>query len=206
MNRDYSLIHPGRLEGEEQEENGKEEKQDGMFLRLLRTRNVLLSGEVNKALAERVVRQLLLLEEDSDEPIKVFIDSPGGDADAGYAIFDMLRFVKPEVYTVGMGLVASAGAIILLAAPKDHRIGLPNSHYLIHQPLSGIRGVATEIEIHARELEKLRVKINNLISEETGQDLSKVEKDTDRDFWMSADEANDYGLISSVITGRDEMP
>ena len=177
-----------------------------MFLRLLRTRNVLLSGEDNKALAERVVRQLLLLEEDSDEPIKVFIDSPGGDADAGYAIFDMLRFVKPEVYTVGMGLVASAGAIILLAAPKDHRIGLPNSHYLIHQPLSGIRGVATEIEIHARELEKLRVKINNLISEETGQDLSKVEKDTDRDFWMSADEANDYGLISSVITGRDEMP
>ena len=203
MNKDYSSP---RLSGEEQPENGQEEKQEGMFLRLLRTRNILLSGEVNKALAERVVRQLLLLEEDSDDPIRVFIDSPGGDADAGYAIFDMLRFVKPDIYTIGMGLVASAGAIILLAAPKERRIGLPNSHYLIHQPLSGIRGVATEIEIHARELEKLRVKINHLISGETGQGLEKVEKDTDRDFWMSADEAKEYGLISLVISGRAELP
>ena len=100
-------------------------------------------------LAERVIRQLLLLESGGDEPIRVFIDSPGGDADAGYAIFDMIRFVKPEVYTIGMGLVASAGALILLAAPKERRLGLPNSHYLIHQPLSGVRGVATGIGIHA---------------------------------------------------------
>ena len=207
MKRDYSSVFTvGRsLSDEEKEDNVQEEKQDGMFLRLLRTRNILLSGEVNKALAERVVRQLLLLEEDSDDPIRVFIDSPGGDADAGYAIFDMLRFVKPDIYTIGMGLVASAGALILLAAPKERRIGLPNSHYLIHQPLSGIRGVATEIEIHARELEKLRVKINQLISEETGQNLDKVEKDTDRDFWMNANEAKDYGLISSVISSREEL-
>jgi ATP-dependent Clp protease, protease subunit len=207
MKRDYSsMFTVGRsLSDEEKEENPQEEKQDGMFLRLLRTRNILLSGEVNKALAERVVRQLLLLEEDSDDPIRVFIDSPGGDADAGYAIFDMLRFVKPDIYAIGMGLVASAGAIILLAAPKERRIGLPNSHYLIHQPLSGIRGVATEIEIHARELEKLRIKINQLISEETGQKLDKVENDTDRDFWMNADEAKDYGLISSVISSREEL-
>jgi ATP-dependent Clp protease, protease subunit len=196
----------GKLSGNEQDDNGREEKQDGMFQRLLRTRNIILSGEIDKSLAEKVVRQLLLLEEDSDEPIRVFIDSPGGDADAGYAIFDMLRFVKPDIYAIGMGLVASAGAIILLAAPAEKRIGLPNSHYLIHQPLSGIRGVATEIEIHARELEKLRVKINNLISEETGQKLNKVEKDTDRDFWMSAAEAKEYGLISSVITNRSELP
>ena len=202
MKREYF----GRLSGNEQDDNGKEEKQDGLFQRLLRTRNIILSGEVDKALAEKVVRQLLLLEEDSDEPIRVFIDSPGGDADAGYAIFDMLRFVKPDIYTIGMGLVASAGAIILLAAPAERRIGLPNSHYLIHQPLSGIRGVATEIEIHARELEKLRIKINNLIAEETGQKLDKVEKDTDRDFWMSADEAKEYGLLSSVITNRSELP
>jgi ATP-dependent Clp protease, protease subunit len=207
MKRDYSsMFTVGRsLSDEEKEENTQEEKQDGMFLRLLRTRNILLSGEVNKALAERVVRQLLLLEEDSDDPIRVFIDSPGGDADAGYAIFDMLRFVKPDIYAIGMGLVASAGAIILLAAPKERRIGLPNSHFLIHQPLSGIRGVATEIEIHARELEKLRIKINQLISEETGQKLDKVENDTDRDFWMNADEAKDYGLISSVISSREEL-
>ncbi len=208
MKREYSskFFKAVRASGAEQDDGSKEEKQDGLFQRLLRTRNIILSGEIDKALAEKVVRQLLLLEEDSDEPIRVFIDSPGGDADAGYAIFDMLRFVKPDIYTIGMGLVASAGAIILLAAPVERRIGLPNSHYLIHQPLSGIRGVATEIEIHARELEKLRVKINHLIAEETGQKLEKVEKDTDRDFWMSADEAKEYNLISSVIANRAQMP
>lgn len=123
-----------------------EEKKQNPFEYLLKTRTILLSGEVNKKLAEKVISQLLLLEAESDEPVKVMIDSPGGDVDAGYAIFDMIRFIKPEVYTIGMGLVASAGALILLAAPKDKRLALPNSHYLIHQPLSGIRGVATEIE------------------------------------------------------------
>ena len=192
--------------------NDKEEKKgkngEGSFdfnEKMMETRTILLSGEVNKELAEKVIRQLLLLEAAGDDPIKVFIDSPGGDVDAGFAIFDMMRFVKPDVYTVGMGLVASAGALILLASPREFRIGLPNSHYLIHQPLSGIRGVATEIEIHAKELEKLRIKLNKLISEETGQDLSKVGKDTDRDYWMNAEEALSYGLISRVITERKEL-
>ena len=135
----------------------------------------------------------------------MFIDSPGGDADAGYAIFDMMRFVKPQVVTIGMGLVASAGAIILLAAPKERRLGLPNSHYLIHQPLSGMRGVATEIEIHARELDRLRRRINKLIAEETGQPLDKVEKDTDRDYWMGAEEAQSYGLIARIVSRREEL-
>ena len=148
---------------------------------------------------------VLLLEDEGDDPIKVFIDSPGGDADAGFAIFDMIRFVKPRVILIGMGLVASAAAIILLASPKEDRLGLPNSHYLIHQPLSGIRGVATEIEIHANELEKLRKKINRLIAEETGQPVAKVEKDTDRDFWMNAEEATSYGLISKIIESRNEI-
>jgi len=189
------------------EEEGKKGKEgnDELFQKMLKTRTILLSGEVNKELAEKVVRQLLMLEAEGDEPIKVFIDSPGGDVDAGFAIFDMMRFVKPDVYTIGMGLVASAGALILLAAPKDHRLGLPNSHYLIHQPLSGIRGVATEIEIHAKELEKLRVKLNKLISDETGMDLERVEKDTDRDYWLGAREALDYGLISKVVVHREEM-
>jgi ATP-dependent Clp protease protease subunit len=173
--------------------------------KFLKTRTILLSGEVDKALAEKVIRQLLILEAEGDAPIKIMIDSPGGDVDAGYAIFDMIRFVKPRVITVGMGLVASAGALILLASPKEDRVGLPNSHYLIHQPLSGIRGVATEIEIHALELEKLRVKLNKLISDETGTKLSKVEIDTDRDFWMNAAEAKDYGLISKVITHREDL-
>jgi ATP-dependent Clp protease, protease subunit len=173
--------------------------------KMLKTRTILLSGEIRKGLAEKTIRQLLLMEAMSDEPVRIFIDSPGGDADAGYAIFDMIRFIKPPVWTIGMGLVASAAAIIQLAAPKDRRLGLPNSHYLIHQPLSGIRGVATDIEIHARELEKLRAKINHLIAEETGNPVEQVEKDTDRDYWMSAQEAVKYSLISKVITNRDEM-
>jgi len=178
---------------------------DPLAGRMLKTRTILLSGEINKELSEKTIRQLLLLEDMSDEPIRIFIDSPGGDADAGYAIFDMIRFVKPEVWTIGMGLVASAAAIIQLAAPKERRVGLPNSHYLIHQPLSGIRGVATDIEIHAKELEKLRDKINKLIAQETGTPAAQVEKDTDRDYWMSADEAVKYGLIKRVVVNRNEI-
>ena len=151
------------------------------------------------------MRQLLVLEADSDEPIRIFIDSPGGDVDAGYAIFDMIRFVKAPVYCIGMGLVASAGALILLAADKSRRIALPNSHYLIHQPLSGIKGVATDIEIHAKEIQKTRAKVNELISAETGKDLAQVEKDTDRDYWLNAQEAVEYGLVSRIVSKRDEL-
>jgi ATP-dependent Clp protease protease subunit len=173
--------------------------------KMLKTRTILLTGEINKELAEKVIKQLLLLEADNDEPIKIFIDSPGGDADAGFAIYDMIRFIKPPVYTIGMGLVASAASIILIAAPKERRIALPNSHYLIHQPLSGIRGVATEIEIHANELEKLRVKINKLIASETGRKEEQISTDTDRDYWMTAEEALDYNLVSKIITTRVEL-
>jgi ATP-dependent Clp protease protease subunit len=189
--------------GDEEEKEPK--GYDQLIHRILKTRNILLSGEINKSMAERIIRQLILLEDDGDEPIKIFIDSPGGDADAGFAILDMVRFVRPRIYTIGMGLVASAGAIILLAAPKENRLSLPNSHYLIHQPLSGIRGVATEIEIHAKELDRIRTKINKLIADETGQTIDKVEKDTDRDFWMNADEALTYGLVSRIINKRDEI-
>jgi ATP-dependent Clp protease protease subunit len=192
-------------EPENQEEEKRKEPEFGLMERILKTRNILLSGEINKTLAERVIRQLILLEAESEEPIRVFIDTPGGDADAGYAIFDMMRFVKPQVVTIGMGLVASAGAIILLAVPKERRLGLPNSHYLIHQPMSGMRGVATEIEIHAKELDRLRRRINKLISEETGQPLEKVEKDTDRDYWMGAEEAQGYGLIARIVSRREEL-
>lgn len=178
---------------------------DPLAGQMLKTRTILISGEINKELAEKTVRQLLLMEAMNNEPIRIFIDSPGGDADAGYAIFDMIRFVKPDVWTIGMGLVASAAAIIQLAAPRERRLGLPNSHYLIHQPLSGIRGVATDIEIHAKELEKLREKINQLIAEETGNIKEQVEKDTDRDYWMNSSEAVNYGLISRVIVNRNEI-
>jgi ATP-dependent Clp protease protease subunit len=194
----------------QEEEDGDEEESKGsgvdpLLSRMLKTRTILLSGEIKKDLAERTIRQLLLLEDMGDQPIRVFIDSPGGDADAGYAIFDMIRFVKPPVWTIGMGLVASAAAIIQLASPRERRVGLPNSHYLIHQPLSGIRGVATDIEIHARELDKLRARINHLIADETNAPFEQVEQDTDRDYWMNADEAVNYGLISRVISQRAEL-
>ena len=180
-------------------------QQEILAEKMLKTRTILLSGEIRKGLAEKTIRQLLLMEAAGDTPVRIFIDSPGGDADAGFAIFDMIRFINPPVWTIGMGLVASAAAIIQLAAPKERRLGLPNSHYLIHQPLSGIRGVATDIEIHARELDKLREKINRLIADETGNPVKQVEKDTDRDYWMVAQEAVKYGLINRVITNRDEI-
>ena len=199
------------MNGEQGECAGKDEGKEpagALVNHMLRTRTILLSGEINKELAEKTIRQLLVLENKGDKPVTIFIDSPGGDADAGFAIFDMIRFIKPQVRTVGMGLVASAAAIILLAAPKERRLGLPNSHYLIHQPLSGIRGVATDIEIHARELDKLKTKINQLIADETGLDFATVEEYTDRDYWLNADEAaafGSFGLISRKIIARDEL-
>ncbi|MDR1444806.1 MAG: ATP-dependent Clp protease proteolytic subunit [Treponema sp.] len=192
-------------EEDEDEEDSKGSGVDPLLSKMLKTRTILLSGEIKKDLAERTIRQLLLLEDMGDQPVRIFIDSPGGDADAGYAIFDMIRFVKPPVWTVGMGLVASAAAIIQLASPRERRVGLPNSHYLIHQPLSGIRGVATDIEIHAKELDKLRARINRLIADETNAPFDQVERDTDRDYWMNAGEAVSYGLISKIITTRSDL-
>ncbi|MGP1491483.1 MAG: ATP-dependent Clp protease proteolytic subunit [Treponema sp.] len=193
---------------EEQKKDKNDHNADEQLMqKFLNTRQIILSGEVDKELAEKIVRQLLILEADSDsKPIYVYIDSPGGDVDAGFAIFDMIRFIKPPVYTIGMGLVASAGALILLAAPRDHRLGFPNSHYLIHQPLSGIKGVATDIEIHAKEIEKIKAKINALIAAETDKDEAAVTKDTNRDYWLSADEAAEYGLISAVVKSRTDLP
>lgn len=182
-----------------------EQENPDLTQKMLQTRTILLTGEVNKELSEKVIKQLLLLEADSDEPIKIFIDSPGGEVYAGFAIYDMIRFIKPEVYCIGMGLVASIASIILIAVPNERRIALPNSQYLIHQPLSGLKGVATEIEIHANELEKMRVKLNKLIASESKQDEAKVSNDTDRDYWMTAVEAKEYNLVSKIITIRSEL-
>ncbi|MDR3311897.1 MAG: ATP-dependent Clp protease proteolytic subunit [Spirochaetaceae bacterium] len=181
------------------------EMPDPLVSKFMKTRQILLAGEVNKDLSEKIVRQLLVLESESKKPIHLFIDSPGGDVDAGYAIFDMIRFIGASVWTIGMGLVASAGALILLAAPRERRIALPNSHYLIHQPLGGYKGVATDIEIHALEIEKMRKKINVLIAAETGKPLEVVEKDTDRDHWLNAAEAMEYGLVSRIAEKRADL-
>jgi len=197
-----SNIH--QINNDEKEEK-KQEAPEAVNEKFLKTRQILLSGEINKVLAEKVIQQLLMMEAENDKPIYVFIDSPGGDADAGYAILDMMRFVKAPVYTIGMGLVASAGALILLASPKKYRLGLPNSHYLIHQPSSGMKGVATDIQIHAQEIEKMRTKINKLISEQTGKKVEDVAQDTERDYWLTAEESISYGLIDRIITSRDDL-
>ncbi|OJF77135.1 MAG: ATP-dependent Clp protease proteolytic subunit [Treponema sp. CETP13] len=193
------------MQNDEEKEETKPDMPNPLNEKFLETRQILLSGEVNKALAEKVIQQLLMMEAASDKPIYVFIDSPGGDVDAGYAILDMMRFINAPVYTIGMGLVASAGALILLASDKEHRLGLPNSHYLIHQPSSGMKGVATDIQIHAQEIEKIRTKINKLISKETGKSIEDVAKDTERDYWLNAEEAVAYGLISKTIFTRSEL-
>ena len=192
---------------EEAEDCCDKKKNDGDYNeKFLKTRQILLSGEIDEDIAQDVIKQLFTLEAESDEPIKIYIDSPGGSVDSGFAIFDTIRFINAPVYTIGMGLVASAGALVLLAAPKENRLAFPNSHYLIHQPLlSGLRGTATEIEIQATEIEKTRARINEIISEETGKSLKQVAKDTDRDYWLVAKEAVDYGLVSRIITKRSEI-
>ena len=174
--------------------------------KFLKTRQIILSGEINKELADSIVRQFLILDSEQTKPIYMYIDSPGGDVDAGFAIYDIIRFVKSPVYLIGMGLIASAATLVLLAVDKENRLGLPNSRYLIHQPLGGMRGVATDIEIYAKDMEKIRAKLNKIISDATGTKLEQVTKDTDRDFWLDADESVKYGLISKIVTKCTDLP
>ena len=188
------------------DEEEKKQKPESPFAdRFLKTRQIILTGEINKDLADSIARQLLILDSESNDPIYMYIDSPGGDVDAGFAIYDVIRFVKSPVYLVGMGLIASAATLVLLSVPKEQRVGLPNSRYLIHQPLGGMRGVATDIEIYAKDMEKIRAKLNKIISDATGVSLEQVTKDTDRDYWLDSDEAVKYGLISKIITKREEL-
>ncbi|HEY8344004.1 MAG TPA: ATP-dependent Clp protease proteolytic subunit [Bacillota bacterium] len=172
---------------------------------LTRTRSIIISGEINQKVAERVLRQLLYLQELSTDPIKVFLNTQGGHVESGDTIYDMFRFVKPEIIVIGSGWVASAGITIYLGAKKENRYSLPNTRYLIHQPSGGVRGQAADIQIEAAEIVKTRKRINELISRETGQPLEKVEKDTERNFWMSAEEAKKYGIVSKIITNISEL-
>lgn len=199
-------IYTTPLFDDDEEEKQTPKMPDAFSEKFLKTRQIILTGEVKKELADEIARQLLILDsDDNTKPIYMYIDSPGGDVDAGFAIFDMIRFVKAPVYLIGMGLIASAATLILLSVPKERRVGLPNSRYLIHQPLGGMRGVATDIEIYAKDMEKIRAKLNKIIADGTGTSLEQVTKDTERDFWLDSDEAVKYGLISSIITKRDEL-
>ena len=147
----------------------------------------------------------MLLAADSDEDIKIFINSPGGHVESGDTIFDMIRFVKPKVKVIGTGWVASAGALIYAAAERENRYSLPNTRFLLHQPMGGVRGQAQDIKIEAEEIIKMRERLNRIFSEQTGQPLEKVAKDTERNFWMTAKEAIDYGLVGKIINSTDEI-
>lgn len=173
--------------------------------KLLDARTILIYGEVNQELAEKVTMQLLALQEINDEPIKIFINSQGGHVEAGDTIHDMIRFIRPEVKVVGTGWVASAGVSIYLAAEKENRYALPNTRFMIHQPLGGVRGQASDIKIEMEEIQKMRARINKLISDATGQELKKVEKDTDRNYWMDIDEAIEYGIVNKEINNIKEL-
>lgn len=170
---------------------------------LFKSRTITIFGEINQKVAESTVAQLLALSVENDDPIRIFINSPGGHVESGDSIHDMIRFIKPQVKVIGTGWVASAGAHIYLAAKKENRLCLPNTRFLIHQPLGGAGGRATDIAIEAKEIIKMRRRINEIIARETGQSLERVEKDTDRNYWMSAEEAKDYGLVSRIIENSD---
>ncbi len=189
------------------EEKKETKAQDPQFSeRLLKTRSIMLSGEINKESAEKIISQLLVLEaDDSERDIKIFINSPGGDVDAGYAIYDMVRFITPKVIMIGAGLVASAASLVLLAVPAERRVGLPNSTYLIHQPMSGMKGVATAIEIYSKQIDKLRNKLDKVIADATNKSVEQVKKDTERDHWLFSDEALNYGLISKIVEKRSDL-
>ncbi|HAR30253.1 MAG TPA: ATP-dependent Clp protease proteolytic subunit [Gammaproteobacteria bacterium] len=190
---------------------GGEEKTDAprafSFLdkTLFERRTLTLFGEIDMDVAQRTAEKLLALAYASDEPITLFIGSPGGHVESGDTIFDMIRFIKPTVRVVGTGWVGSIATHIYLAPDREQRFCLPNTRFLIHQPAGGMGGTASDVEIHAREILKTRARINGVIAEQTGQPIERVEKDTDRDYWMSAEEALDYGLVGKIITRIDQL-
>jgi len=173
--------------------------------RLLESRIVLLAGEIDSKVAQSVMAQLLTLSTDSDEDITVYLHSPGGHVESGDTIHDMIGFVRPRIRIIGTGWVASAGTHIYLAAEKEDRLCLPNTRFMIHQPLGGIGGQAMDIEIEADEMLKARDRLNRTIAERTGQPLERVEKDTDRNFWMSPEEAREYGIVGRVVSSVQEI-
>ena len=195
-----------RLDDEEPDEDDEEKKEDRLsresvvMLNLLKKeRTVIISEMVTPRLTHRIISQLLWLDSISEAPIKVYINTPGGSADDGFALYDMIRFIKAPVFTITVGLNASAGTLILLGAVKERRLALPNARIMIHQPSGGGRGRASDIEITAEEILKLRHRANEIIAAETGKSVEQVERDTDRDYWLSAEQAKSYGLVSRII-------
>ena len=185
------------------EQSSRGERAYDIYSRLLKYRIIMLSGQVTDDLANSIISQLLFLDaQDSEKDIYLYINSPGGSVTAGLAIYDTMNFVKADVQTIVMGMAASMGSFLLTAGTKGKRFALPNAEIMIHQPLGGAQGQATEIEIAARHILKTRERLNKILSERTGQPIEVIEKDTDRDNFMSAEEAKEYGLIDAVMTNR----
>jgi len=173
--------------------------------KLFKSRSISIFGGINEKLAKSVAQQLLALSEDNDDPITIYVSSPGGHVESGDVIYDMIKFIRPTVRVVGTGWVASAATNIYLAAKKENRYSLPNTRYLVHQPSGGSRGDATDIKIQMEEILKTKQRINQIIANETGQPIERVEQDTDRDYWMSAEEAIEYGIVGAIISSIDEI-
>lgn len=173
--------------------------------RLFRSRNVIISGEVNQRLAASVMAQLLALSSESAEPINIFINSQGGHVESGDTIHDMVKFVKPRVRMIGTGWVASAGALIFVSVPLEDRYCLPHTRFLLHQPAGGVGGTAADIDIEAREILRMRERLNRIFAEATGQAVEKIEDDTRRNFWLSASEAREYGLVGRIIEDATQL-
>lgn len=186
------------------EQTSRGERSFDIYSRLLKERVIFLVGQVEDHMANLIVAQLLFLEsENPDKDIHIYINSPGGSVTAGMAIYDTMRFIKPDVSTMCIGQAASMGSFLLSAGAKGKRFALPNSRVMIHQPLGGFQGQASDIEIHAKEILQIRDKLNNALSEHTGQPIERIEADTDRDNFMSADQACEYGLIDQVLSNRN---
>ena len=186
------------------EQTDRGERAYDIFSRLLNDRIIVLSDEVNDATASLVVAQLLFLEsQDPDKDISLYINSPGGSVSAGLAIYDTMNYIKPDVSTICMGMAASMGAFLLSSGAKGKRYALPNSEIMIHQPSGGAQGQASDIEITARHIQKTKDRLNRILAENTGKDISEIAEATDRDNWLSADEAKEYGLVDKVITSRE---
>lgn len=173
--------------------------------KLFKSRAITIFGEINDKIARSVTERLLALAAENDEPISIYVSSPGGHVESGDVIYDIIKFIKPTVRVIGTGWVASAATTIYLAAAKENRFALPNTRFLVHQPSGGSRGSATDIAIQAQEIVKMRARINQLIADETGQPLDRVAKDTDRDYWMSAQEAIEYGIVGRIVKSVAEI-
>ena len=195
------------LESSDDEKEEKKEEKSAISIdrKLFESRMITIYGGIDQKLAREICQKLLALAEASDKPIRLFLHSQGGHVESGDSIFDMIRFIKPDVKIIGTGWVASAGALIFTAADKKHRFCLPNTRFLLHQPSGGVMGQATDIGIEAREIVKMRRRLNKIFAKATGQTLEHIEKQTDRNFWMSPQEAVEFGLVSKIVTSVDQI-